>query len=335
MIAPGHTYDFLVRVPRSATRLEIRFPDVVLGAVQNPFTGDALEIYVHSAKRGGAADYRFVPWVVEPGVGFVYDWPEPGTMRVTLAGSFTNWSPVAGSCEIHMTTERFVPDHDLWGRLRLDGAREHTITVPEGVAALGAVLQWHHDWTTFPTYDLELVARHDSMTVAATTIDSPERLLVEAPAPGTWTLRVLDAGTIVRGHEDYRLLVKLFDVAPGDGALDWLAAAGEEHAPGTTGIATATSPTAPLAVGVHPSPTRGATTITFELASSAEVAIDVYAASGRHVRTLHDGAAAAGRHTVRWDGRTADGARVARGVYFVRVATGEGMVTRKLLVDGR
>ena len=67
-----------------------------------------------------------------------------------------------------------------------------------------------------------------------------------------------------------------------------------------------------------PNPSRGSVTMQLDLggASGAEVAI--YDAAGRHVRTLHSGAAGAPRIALAWDGLDERGRRAGAGVYFVR-----------------
>jgi flagellar hook assembly protein FlgD len=45
----------------------------------------------------------------------------------------------------------------------------------------------------------------------------------------------------------------------------------------------------------------------------------VYDVSGRLVTVLADGAAEAGNHAARWDGRDAQGRPVSSGVYFCRL----------------
>lgn len=81
-----------------------------------------------------------------------------------------------------------------------------------------------------------------------------------------------------------------------------------------------------------PNPSRGATTLAFELPRSGEVALDVYDLAGRHVRSLASGAHAAGAHRATWDGRDASGAASRPGVYLVRLAlAGAGDVRAKLV----
>jgi hypothetical protein len=68
-----------------------------------------------------------------------------------------------------------------------------------------------------------------------------------------------------------------------------------------------------------PNPFRTATQITYTLPRAGRHRLAVYDITGRKVAGLADEAGAAGRYTVRWDGRGADGRRVAAGVYLVRL----------------
>lgn len=81
-----------------------------------------------------------------------------------------------------------------------------------------------------------------------------------------------------------------------------------------------------------PNPARTATNLSLTLASSAQVHVAVYDASGREVRELHRGTLAAGRHSWAWDARDVRGARVRSGVFFVRASDGTTSRTQRLVV---
>ncbi len=66
----------------------------------------------------------------------------------------------------------------------------------------------------------------------------------------------------------------------------------------------------------YPNPFNPATTISFSLPVQAEVTLKIVNLLGQEVRTLADGAKAAGKYDIVWDGRSASGAPVASGVYF-------------------
>lgn len=67
-------------------------------------------------------------------------------------------------------------------------------------------------------------------------------------------------------------------------------------------------------------------------AQSALVRLGVYDLRGRCVRVLLDEARAAGEYVQIWNRRDRSGARVARGVYFVRLLAGSERASRKVLL---
>jgi flagellar hook assembly protein FlgD len=54
------------------------------------------------------------------------------------------------------------------------------------------------------------------------------------------------------------------------------------------------------------------------VAKAGRVQVNIYDVAGRKVRGLADRVFPAGEHTLQWDGTDDAGAKVARGVYFVR-----------------
>jgi len=83
---------------------------------------------------------------------------------------------------------------------------------------------------------------------------------------------------------------------------------------------------------VRPNPVRGVASLSFSLASEGSAAIRIHDIQGRVRRTLAPGALGPGGHVVLWDGRDDAGARVAQGVYFVRLEAGRNAQTAKILV---
>ncbi|MCK4511555.1 T9SS type A sorting domain-containing protein, partial [bacterium] len=82
----------------------------------------------------------------------------------------------------------------------------------------------------------------------------------------------------------------------------------------------------------RPNPFNPTTTIAYSLAGRSNVAIRVYDVAGRVVRTLVDGEAEAGPHTIVWDGTTDSGERAASGVYFVKMeGTGDAGAFGKVI----
>jgi Zn-dependent metalloprotease len=84
-------------------------------------------------------------------------------------------------------------------------------------------------------------------------------------------------------------------------------------------------------VGTNPL-VGGTGTLRYALPAAGVASLRVYDAEGRLVRTLADGAHAAGARSVVWDGRTAAGQPVRPGVYFARLVAGDRIETRRLVV---
>jgi len=68
-----------------------------------------------------------------------------------------------------------------------------------------------------------------------------------------------------------------------------------------------------------PNPFNPRTLIQYDLAEPAQVSLKVYNVRGRLVATLEDGLQVRGRHQTIWLGQDNRGAKVASGVYFVKL----------------
>lgn len=78
-----------------------------------------------------------------------------------------------------------------------------------------------------------------------------------------------------------------------------------------------------LRTAAHPS--RGETTVFFDLAREARVTAEVFSVDGRRVRTLGERESLApGAHELQWDGRDDRGLSLPPGVYIVRAQAGQG-----------
>jgi outer membrane protein assembly factor BamB len=88
----------------------------------------------------------------------------------------------------------------------------------------------------------------------------------------------------------------------------------------------------PLAIPTiitSPNPLRtGSVAIEFSLPALGTYRLDIHDAAGARVATLHEGAATSRDVRLDWNGRADGGARLANGVYFVRLQ-GEGFVATK------
>ena len=83
----------------------------------------------------------------------------------------------------------------------------------------------------------------------------------------------------------------------------------------------------------RPNPAHGETWITYTLPTDQpSVALGIYDLSGRRVKQLVSGALSAGSHQTHWDGRDASGALAPAGLYFYRLRTSLGSITRRMVL---
>ena len=83
---------------------------------------------------------------------------------------------------------------------------------------------------------------------------------------------------------------------------------------------------------VYPNPFNPRTRVSFSLGAAGAVRIDLFAADGRFVRTLLDESRGAGRVRGRLGRHRRPGQPAASGAYYVRLLTGDGAHTRKLML---
>jgi len=82
----------------------------------------------------------------------------------------------------------------------------------------------------------------------------------------------------------------------------------------------------------YPNPVASGTHIEYALPKATELTLKVYDATGRVIRTLAVGNQEPGIYRIYWNGTDNSGKKVASGIYFYRLETGNFMATRKLTI---
>jgi C1A family cysteine protease len=82
----------------------------------------------------------------------------------------------------------------------------------------------------------------------------------------------------------------------------------------------------------YPNPFNPVTNISFHLARTSNVRLDIFNILGRKVVTLIDGRMQHGDHVVQWSGENSAGQPVASGVYFYRLSAGDFAESKKMVL---
>ena len=178
-------------------------------AQQNQLFGDDVLLSVHSAKTSaiGEGDYKVFEFT--KGGTFVVNDPEPGLIRVTASGDWTNAGTIAADVSIFSFTDP-IPQFSTQGRIADQQALVFPFAVPSGVARADVRLGWREDWGHYPSADVDLIliAPGGAANVAGATVSNPEVVGIDKPAAGTWTA-IVTGIDVPTGSDKFELRVSL------------------------------------------------------------------------------------------------------------------------------
>lgn len=128
-----------------------------------------------------------------------------------------------------------------------------------------------------------------------------------------------DPGSIFRLYLDLSMSELL---AAGIEVTNDLASIDAEVCSGT-GVGPIESPVAAARRGAHPNPSPSGATIRFDMRAAGGVRLDIYDATGRLVRSIHEAIPEGAGREIRWDGKDQSGRTLPAGAYHYRF-TGAG-----------
>jgi subtilisin family serine protease len=215
-VGPSEPFNAIFEISQWTSKVTIEVYD--MDAPDNSasaFWPNALEVHVQSAKRTSyphPVEYYWYPYaygdafeiVIEDGpwtspFGLEANQPmEPGLMKLSLIGDYSNEAPV--SFKVRITRENFreklpIDNRVANGVIKMTDAILVPVDIPAGTTAATFDLTWHRDWSKFPTSDLDMFIVAPDYTLASIdgiTGSAPERATITDPVPGTWYV-LLDA----------------------------------------------------------------------------------------------------------------------------------------------
>ena len=178
-LKPSQRVEILYNIEDQTSQVVISISNFQASGLENPYLGDDLFLMVHSAKTSQIAaiaacdptlqlfgDYYDFDGDCYPynsfvrGGAFVVNDPEPGVMRITISGDYTNGGPVSADVTVTSTRES-VAKTVAQGKIDNQGIIRFPVEMPNGVQEAGFELSWRYDWGHFPISDIDVKAIRD------------------------------------------------------------------------------------------------------------------------------------------------------------------------------
>lgn len=195
-LVAGQKAEILYAVPEGTAEVSVEIKGFTLEdpAHQNQLFGDDIFLNIHSAKTSSFALGDYPVSAFTTGGIFVVQDPEPGIMRITLMGDYSNAGTVRSvSVDVDSKPRQNVTDVTAAGNIRDLEVFVIPVRIPPGVSQAEFRLSWGEDWGSYPTNDLDLLfedPRGVRNEVDGFTFNSPEVVRVSKPRAGIWTFYV-------------------------------------------------------------------------------------------------------------------------------------------------
>jgi hypothetical protein len=230
-LKPGQTGEILYEVRERTSEVVVDIHNVIPTLPpeeQNQIFGDDIFVNIHSAKtslHGPEGDYLASgftygssPDCFECGTFRIFD-PEPGIMRITIMGDYSNAGTISADVTVTSTRDpRTAVSAD--GTIRNERIVAIPIDIPSGVQEAKFHLEWTGDWGKYPTNDIDLlfgdpagqcalpVENRPPFCFEGATLRSPEIVTVNNPTPGAWTVYIIGFAVPTR-KDEFKLRVFL------------------------------------------------------------------------------------------------------------------------------
>jgi subtilisin family serine protease len=190
-LLPGQVAHFFVPTELDTRAVHVNITNIVVEAPgeQNQVFGDELLVQIVDAPT--SLSRKHVDTFIEIDSSFVVERPQPGLLRVAVAGAFSNGGPVSATVTVVRKRKDQSGKDTASDKIRQGQVVPIRVDVPAGTETLRFDLAWRSHWGRFPTADLDLVLTNPlGETISVTSLDSPERFSIQTPVPGRWKVSV-------------------------------------------------------------------------------------------------------------------------------------------------
>jgi hypothetical protein len=191
-LKPGQVKQFFVPSDVWTDQLTVSLSNItpeLPPAGQNQLFGD--DIFLNVVDAPTSVGILRLSEFVNADASFPVDNPQTGLVRVALQGDSTN----AGKISADVTIERKRGPQgrpSAVGRIAEGEEDVYEVTIPAGAQKAVFETSWLRTWALYPTNDLDMVLIDPTGVVNTTgaASNSPERVEINAPKPGVWTIAI-------------------------------------------------------------------------------------------------------------------------------------------------
>lgn len=194
-LLPGQAAQVFIPSDPTTSRLTVELSDLSSTA---PLTAPSIDhalVQLVDAPTGWLSEWEYA-WERVP-AGFsgwsrTIDRPQTGLVRLAVHGNTGNLGRFSATVTVRrQRTPKAAAS--AAGRIRQDEFLAFDVDVPTGARRLEFEATWRQNWSRYPTNDLDLqvVDPAGNVLTDGITWNSPERLTVDDPLPGTWQVVVV------------------------------------------------------------------------------------------------------------------------------------------------
>lgn len=197
-LMPGERGDIFYMVQPNTAQVSITLSNVTPSlppSQQNVFFGDDVLLTVHSAKTtkhtNAFGDGDYLIFAFTNGGSAVISNPETGIMRITVNGDWTNAGEVSADVTLSSVTDP-TPKITRQGKVSQSEMVFLPITIPPGVSVADFRLAFREEWSNYPASDIDMIVIPPdfNLLLGGASFNAPERLIVNNPMPGEWTVLI-------------------------------------------------------------------------------------------------------------------------------------------------
>jgi hypothetical protein len=205
-LLPGQTQQYFVETRSTTKSIQVNLTQItpeLPPEQQNELFADDVAVNIIDAPL--SFDERRVRDFTGKPTVYDIDRPQTGLVRVALMGDWTNKGKVTVAFTISTTQDR-TTQPAAQGSLIEKQTNTFELSIEPDTTRAELSLSWKNNWTFYPAHDLDLLLIDPSGTTLfdGVTMSSPERVVIDNPAPGTWTV-VVDGFTLHDMSDNYQL----------------------------------------------------------------------------------------------------------------------------------